>query len=715
MAERVAENLNQALHTVLAADDGAYLLGEDVLDPYGGAFKVTRGLSTRFPEQVLTTPLSENGIVGVAAGLALAGNRVVVEIMFGDFLALALDQVVNFAAKSVSMYGRRVPLQLVVRCPVGGNRGYGPTHSQSMQKFLVGVPDLHLWELNPAVDAATVLDRAFAAGCPAVLFEDKVLYTKRMWNGGAVDAEWSAATDPASLWTFIQHRTEPEPDVILVTAGGTAHRCLDAARALRAEHGVSVELALPARLYPCDATRLVERAARAGRVAVVEESTPGGSWGGEVAHAVHDAAWADLLAPVQLVTSRDSVIPTAAHLERDVLVQAGDVVDAALRLMQRSAGRRAPIRRTAAAPDDAPPAGTPSSPATAAAAVVEVVVPRLNTNDDSALLVEWLVTDGATVRQGDPVANVETSKASTELPAPATGVIRLGRAAGEDCAFGASIAVIEFGASAPPAPPDGGTDQAVANSSAGASAGALSTARPTGDLGLRPPARARLRRVQAGVAASVAASHRSIPPAFVTVEARVDSALDLLAERAESSGASTDLAALVLAAIGACHADHPAMFASVAADGTPAPRSVPDVAVTVDAGAGLFLPVIRDVVALSLDDLADRLVALQMAGLGGTFDDRDLDLTDVGLGVSLNLVPGVAFVEPLIMPGLTAMLSVGGIRRAVVPDEDGQPTAARVITLGLAHDHRVVNGRPAAEFLLAVAERLAQPERLVAG
>lgn len=121
--QRVAENLNSALHHLLGAHPGTYLIGEDVADPYGGAFKVTRGLSDRFPDRVLSSPLSEGGIAGVGAGLALAGNRSVVEMMFSDFAALAFDPLLNFAAKSVSMYGRRVPMSMVVRCPTGGNRG----------------------------------------------------------------------------------------------------------------------------------------------------------------------------------------------------------------------------------------------------------------------------------------------------------------------------------------------------------------------------------------------------------------------------------------------------------------------------------------------------------------------------------------------------------------------------------------------------------------
>src|SRR5262249_26304532 len=135
---------------------------------------------SRFPERVLSTPISENGLLGVANGLALAGCPVIAELMFGDFIALGFDQILNFAAKSVMMYGRPVRLPVIIRCPVGGNRGYGPTHSQSPQKHLIGIPELRLCELSPFHDAHETLEHALAAGQPCVFFEDKVLYTRRM-------------------------------------------------------------------------------------------------------------------------------------------------------------------------------------------------------------------------------------------------------------------------------------------------------------------------------------------------------------------------------------------------------------------------------------------------------------------------------------------------------------------------------------------------------
>ena len=153
------------------------LLGEDVLDPYGGAFGVTKGLSDRFPGRVLTTPIAEGGIVGAGVGLALRGRRPIVEIMFGDFITLAVDQLVNHAAKFRAMYGGRVTVPLVVRTPMGGRRGYGPTHSQSLEKLLLGVPGLRVIAPSVFHDPGAILRDAVLHGdTPTLLVEHKLLY-----------------------------------------------------------------------------------------------------------------------------------------------------------------------------------------------------------------------------------------------------------------------------------------------------------------------------------------------------------------------------------------------------------------------------------------------------------------------------------------------------------------------------------------------------------
>lgn len=329
--ERVAENLNRALYTALAKDPRVCVLGEDIADPYGGAFKITKGLSTRFPGQVITTPISEAGIVGVAGGLALSGDRPIVEMMFGDFVGLAFDPILNFLSKSVGMYGRQMPMHAVIRCPVGGNRGYGPTHSQSPQKHLIGVPHLGLHEVTPFHDNTALLDRLLAAGEPQVLFENKVLYTERTYSGGVVDDLFSydfPASPAGYARVFVE---DPEvADVVVITPGGLTSRVLAAARQLLLRHEIVCQVIVPAQLYPFDVQHLPPVLAETGRVVVVEEGTSGGGWGAEVAAALYPLLWGRLTRPIQLVTSQDSVIPAARHLENDVLVQTETVYRAIL-------------------------------------------------------------------------------------------------------------------------------------------------------------------------------------------------------------------------------------------------------------------------------------------------------------------------------------------------------------------------------------------------
>ena len=138
------QSLNQSLHKILANDKSVILMGEDLLDPYGGAFKVSKGLSTSFPAQVISTPISEAGIVGSAVGMAMRGLKPIVEIMFGDFLALASDQIVNHASKYSWMYNHKVTVPLLIRMPVGGRRGYGPTHSQSLESMFMSISGIDI-------------------------------------------------------------------------------------------------------------------------------------------------------------------------------------------------------------------------------------------------------------------------------------------------------------------------------------------------------------------------------------------------------------------------------------------------------------------------------------------------------------------------------------------------------------------------------------------
>lgn len=651
MSERVGENLNRALHDLLACDDRAFVLGEDLADPYGGAFKISKGLSTAYPDRVLSTPLSENAIVGVAGGLALCGDTVVVEIMFSDFVGLAFDQILNFATKSVTMYGTRVPMRMIVRCPVGGGRGYGATHSQSVQKHFIGIPNLALYELSPFHDASDVLAAALAREEPCLLFEDKVLYTRRMYRDGVVDDRFRF--ELTGGWARVHAPWEAGPTTLIVTPGGTAHRAVEAANTLL-DQGRNVAVLVPSRLYPVPVEGLLPFLDDAETVCVVEESTAGGTWGAEVATRLYELAWNRLRGPVRLISSADSVIPAAPHLEREVLVQAQTIVD-----------HLAP-------------------------AAHEVRLPKLNTNDATYVLLEWLVPDGASVDADDPVAVVETSKASEELTAERAGVLRHVVAEGADCEPGATIAHLMS------------TQDTYRTRSAPAEVAAVVSTQDVPAVVPRvpPPVVRLLPPTQRRVAEVVTASHRDIPAAFTVVRVDLDLALEAARLLTEKSGAAVTVADLLVKAAASLHATHPGIFASV----TTGPAARPVVGVTIDVGTGLYAPVVHDAHEHPVGDVADAIAELRMKVLRGTL--REEDLTGMNLLVALNDARGVVHAQPIIPPGVACALSLAGTHEEVTLAADDTPRIRHVTDLGLAYDHRIVNGAEAAAFLDAVGSTL---------
>ncbi len=329
MSRRIVDDLTAALHAVLAGHQDTYLLGEDIADPYGGAFGVTRGLSTAFPDRVISTPISESAITGVAGGLALTGNRAFVEVMFGDFIALCFDQLVNFVTKSVTMYGRRLPMPVIVRCPVGGNRGYGPTHSQSPQKHFVGVPNLSLFELSPFHPPQAVFEKIFAQGEPAIFFEDKVLYTHQvMLSGSGRPPCRVTPVGGEQEWVRVSIDVGSAPDRLIIAPGGLTPRVLGAARQLLVEEELVCEMLVPSRLYPLDVEPVLDAVLSAGRVVVVDDGVAGGGWGAELIRTLYDTLWGRLPHPVQLLQPPRAVIPAAAHLERQMLLQESTIVRA---------------------------------------------------------------------------------------------------------------------------------------------------------------------------------------------------------------------------------------------------------------------------------------------------------------------------------------------------------------------------------------------------
>ena len=318
----LVRELNAALHHLLDTDSRVVVLGEDIADPYGGAFKVTRGLSTAHPDRVLTTPVSEAAIVGLAAGLAMSGYRPIVEIMFGDFVTLAFDQIVNHITKYPAMYAGKVTCPVIVRVPSGGHRGYGPTHSQSLEKHFLGVPGLKVVAASAFHDPAAILAALLDQDDPVMYVEHKLLYAEPLVRAGRIgEAIGHETGSPGFLPTVTMSYVDPAECTATVLAYGyTALLAARAIETLAVEEEVFAELVVPAQLAPMDWAPVLESVERTGSLVTLEEGMAGWSWGTQAAAEIGQRQFGRLRRPVSVIASGPGVIPSRRDLEREVLV-----------------------------------------------------------------------------------------------------------------------------------------------------------------------------------------------------------------------------------------------------------------------------------------------------------------------------------------------------------------------------------------------------------
>ena len=340
----VLESLNSALHQAFTDNQNVYLLGEDILDPYGGAFKVTKGLSTKFPHRVLTTPVSEAGFVGLAAGMALRGLRPVVEIMFGDFITLIADQVINHIAKFPWMYNNQVKLPLVIRTPMGGRRGYGPTHSQTLEKLYLGVPGL-------TVVAPIALSNKEGSGHPGALLyqsiiendnpllfvENKLQYALPILSPADL-SEFTLTTPPPGTGTqfptyLLSVRGAPPASLTIAAYGYMAELAREALLRLAYEHEIFAELVIPTQLSPFEIGPIISSSGQSGRLLVIEEGTQALGWGAEIA-----AGTVEVLSSrsVQLkrLGAKNLPVPASGPLETQVLPGVEQIIQSAIQMIQ---------------------------------------------------------------------------------------------------------------------------------------------------------------------------------------------------------------------------------------------------------------------------------------------------------------------------------------------------------------------------------------------
>jgi pyruvate dehydrogenase E1 component beta subunit/2-oxoisovalerate dehydrogenase E1 component beta subunit len=298
------EAIRQALADALENDPSVFLMGEDLEDPFGGAFKVTKGLSTRFPGRVINTPICEDAIAGAAVGAAIEGARPVIEIQFADFATIAFNQIVNNAGTTFWRTGHACPM--VVRLPVGGTPGGGPFHCQMPEGWMSHHPGVIIVAPSTVQDAYGLMRDSIKCNDPVVFCEHKRLYNSLR------DADFSPSTPtlPMGRAGVVRHGS----DCTVVSYGACVQDCLIAADNLEAGQRLSIEVIDLRCLRPLDLDTILASLSRTGRLVVATEAWPFGGIAAEVVAQVAQDGFHLLDAPVHRVTSLDTPIPFAPSL-----------------------------------------------------------------------------------------------------------------------------------------------------------------------------------------------------------------------------------------------------------------------------------------------------------------------------------------------------------------------------------------------------------------
>jgi len=328
---RIAQQLNKFYRNWLARDESSLFLGEDIEDPYGGAFKISKGFTTEFAERAITTPISEAAITGIGVGLAVSGRRAFVEIMFGDFITYAFDQIVNNASKMFHMYNRQIECPVIVRTPMGARRGYGPTHSQSFERFLIGIDNVCTISLNSMTDVETQLRGLQDLRCPVILLENKSDYTARTF---VPPAHFVVATDDAPLPTIRVAPKGAKPTVTVLSYGGMARFVAASLLDVFERTDQIPELIVPTSLHPLNLGPIAESVLRTGALLVVEEGAGFGSFGAEAIAQLHAHAGSGFVAA--RLSAKPAPIPSAPGLEAAALPSIDEVCDAIRALAERT-------------------------------------------------------------------------------------------------------------------------------------------------------------------------------------------------------------------------------------------------------------------------------------------------------------------------------------------------------------------------------------------
>ena len=318
-----AEAIREAMSEEMRRDENVYLLGEDV-GPYGGAFGVSVGMMDEFGEErVRDTPISEAVIAGAAAGSAVTGMRPIAELMFMDFSTIAMDAIVNQAAKMRYMFGGKAQVPFVLRCPAGSGTGAAAQHSQSLEAWFCHIPGLKVVAASTPYDVKGLLKSSIRDNNPVIFVEQKLLYRVK---GEVPEEEYTIPLGKADI-------KREGKDVTVVTYGRMLQRVLGAAEEAEKD-GISVEVVDPRTLVPLDTETIIKSVMKTGRLIVVNEAVKTGSFAGEIVSRVVESEAFDYLdSEVIRLSGKDTPIPYNPKLEASVVPNKDDIKEAIYKAM----------------------------------------------------------------------------------------------------------------------------------------------------------------------------------------------------------------------------------------------------------------------------------------------------------------------------------------------------------------------------------------------
>ncbi|MGD6943065.1 alpha-ketoacid dehydrogenase subunit beta [Cytobacillus gottheilii] len=319
------EAVREAMSQEMRENEDVFILGEDI-GVYGGAFGVTRGMIEEFgPERVRNTPISEAAIAGAAVGSALTGMRPILELQFSDFITIAMDQIVNQAAKTRYMFGGKGKVPMVLRTPAGSGTGAAAQHSQSLEAWMAHIPGLKVVQPSTAYDAKGLLKAAMDDDNPVIFYEHKLLYKT---SSNVPEESYKIELGKADI-------KREGTDVTIVATAIMVHKALEAAEVLEKD-GISAEVIDPRTIVPLDKETIIKSVKKTGKLIVVHEAVKRGGIGGEIVGVIAESEAFDYLdAPIIRLGGKEVPIPYNPNLEKAAIPQVPDIIAAVKKTVRK--------------------------------------------------------------------------------------------------------------------------------------------------------------------------------------------------------------------------------------------------------------------------------------------------------------------------------------------------------------------------------------------